>query len=415
MKQVAINYGKHLPSAVLANLKYGFPARRIKVIGVTGTDGKTTTTNMIYHILKSAGKKVSMISTINAVIADKPYSTGFHVTSPHPSMIQKFISESVKNGDEYMVLEITSHALDQFRAWGVPFEVGVITNITREHLDYHRTMSHYVATKSKLIQQSKCAVLNLDDENFSTLKSSAKGKIITFGFKKSSDLNPISMPLKLNMPGDYNMANALAAAAVARTVGVDDKSIQKAMSTFSFLSGRMEEIQDPKGILKKRGIKVVVDFAHTPNALEQALIALKKESKGRVISVFGAASERDTGKRPIMGQMSGKLADITVLTAEDPRFEDPKVIIDEIALGVMTVGGKLNDSLFKEPDRQKAIELALSMAKRGDIIGIFGKGHEETMNIKGVERPWSDKRAVLKALEGKEGTKGTKGTKGSKV
>src|SRR3990167_1156363 len=173
-----INYGKHLPKAILANIKYGFPGKKLKVIGVTGTDGKTTTVNMIYQILKDAGKKVSMISTINAVIGGYEYDTGFHVTSPEPAMIQKFLSQSVKNGDEFMVLEVTSHALDQFRVWGIPFEIGVITNITHEHLDYHKTFADYFRAKLKLVQNAKVAVVNQKIKESWEDKGS---KVITFG------------------------------------------------------------------------------------------------------------------------------------------------------------------------------------------------------------------------------------------
>ncbi|MDO8429362.1 MAG: Mur ligase family protein, partial [Candidatus Daviesbacteria bacterium] len=176
-----VNLGRHLPEAIFANFKYGFPAQKIKVIGVTGTDGKTTTTNMIYQILSSVGRKVSMISTINAQIGGKSYDTGFHVTSPKATDIQRFIKEAVKAGDEFMVLEVTSHALDQFRTWGINFEVGVITNITHEHLDYHKTFESYLNAKAKLIQGSKVAVLPADDPNFAKLTEKALGKVISFG------------------------------------------------------------------------------------------------------------------------------------------------------------------------------------------------------------------------------------------
>ena len=393
LSQKAINYGKHLPMAVLANVKHGFPGRKLKVIGVTGTDGKTTTVNMIYSILKDAGKKVSMVSTINAEVASKKYETGFHVTSPHPSMIQGFLAQSVKNKDDYFVLEITSHALDQFRTWGVPIEIGVVTNITREHLDYHKTMENYLKAKAKLIEHAKYAVLNKDDESFTKLSKMTEGKVVSVSLKNSADLNLKNFPVSLKIPGEYNYSNALQAAAVAQILGIDQKSITGSLNKFKNLAGRMEEIPN------KQGIKVVVDFAHTPNALENACKALKKQTNGRLIVVFGAASQRDAGKRPIMGQIAARFADITVLTSEDPRLEDPLRIIDEITAGMVAFGGKLNQTFYKEPDRKKAIEKALSLAKKGDVVGIFGKGHEKTMNIAGKEIPWSDQEAVQKALK----------------
>ena len=378
-----INYGKHLPKAILANIKYVFPAKKLKVIGVTGTDGKTTTVNMIYQILKDAGKKVSMISTINAVIGDYEYDTGFHVTSPEPAMIQKFLSQSVKNGDEFMVLEVTSHALDQFRVWGIPFEIGVITNITHEHLDYHKTFADYFRAKLKLVQNAKVAVVNQKIKESWEDKGS---KVITFGLD-NGDFNQKKMKLNLKIPGDYNIENALAALAVTESLGINRQIVKKSLEKFSVLSGRMEEIKNNKGI------KIVIDFAHTPNALENALKTLRLQTKEKLIAVFGAAGARDQGKRPLMGEISGRLADITILTDEDPRFEDRIKIIDEIAKGVS------DKKLYKEPDRGMAIELAIKIAKKGDVVGIFGKGHEKSMNYNGKELSWSDVQAVRKILK----------------
>lgn len=391
--QKLINYGKHLPTAVAANLKYGFPSRKMTVIGVTGTDGKTTTVNMIYKILKDSGKKVSMVSTINAVVGDKSYDTGFHVTTPSPMHLQKLIKQAKKANSEVLVLEVTSHALDQFRMWGVKFDIGVITNITHEHLDYHKTMENYVNAKAKLIKKVKVAVLNKADANFKKLSKKTSGKIISFGIKKDADVNLHNTPIKLKISGEYNRFNALAAAAVCLQLGVPKIQILKSLNNFGALEGRLEEVKNSKGI------KIMIDFAHTPNALEETLESLRKDTKGKLVSVFGAASERDTKKRPVMGGISAKIADITVLTSEDPRFEDPDKIIDEIERGALSHGAKPNKTLFREPDRQKAITLALSFVKRGDTVGIFGKGHEKSMNIKGKEIYWSDKEAVEKALK----------------
>src|SRR3989344_5457659 len=387
--QKIINNFWHLPNAVLANNKYGFPSRKIKIIGVTGTDGKTTTTNMIYRMLKDAGKKVSMVSTINAEIGGKTYDTGFHVTNPDPGMLQKFISQAVKAGDEYLVLEVTSHGLDQFRAWGVNFNIGVITNITHEHLDYHKTRENYFQAKSKLIKNVQVAVLNFDEKHFVRLSKITSCKVLSFGFNKKADFNPENFPLKLKIPGDYNILNALAAACVGEQLNIDKQTIKKTMESFSSLEGRMNEISN------KKGIKIIVDFAHTPNALEGALKALRGQTKGLLISVFGSAGARDTEKRGLMGEVSARLADITVITAEDPRGELDK-ISQQILEGSQKSGGKLGKNVFIEGDREKAIEFAINtLAKKGDTVGIFGKGHEKSMNIDGKsEKPWSDKEAV---------------------
>ncbi len=385
-----INYGKHLPEAILANTSSHFAGRKLRVIGVTGTDGKTTTVNMIYQILKDAGKKVSMVSTINAFIGNKSFDTGFHVTSPKSADIQKYLMASLKEGDEYMVLEVTSHALAQFRVWGIKFEVGIVTNITHEHLNYHGNFENYLKAKAKLIKNVKYAILNRDDPSFEKLAKSTLGKVLSFGMKKNADCNPYNLNLKLKLLGDYNIYNAEAAFLTGQILGLNEKQITKSLEEFDTLPGRMEEIPN------KLGIKIVVDFAHTPNALENALKSLKPKN-GRLISVFGCASERDIEKRPLMGGISAKYADLTILTDEDPRFENREKIIDEISAGFIGAGGE-KDNLCMEPDRQKAISLAINLAKKGDVVGIFGKGHEKSMNYKGIEKDWSDQRAVLNAL-----------------
>ncbi len=389
VSQQTVNNAYHLPKAVLANVLHGFPTKKLVVIGVTGTDGKTTTTNMIYQILKAAGKKVSMVSTINAVIAGKPYDTGFHVTSPESSKVQKLAKMAKQNGDQYLILEVTSHALDQHRFWGIKFDIGVITNITHEHLDYHKTFENYQKTKLSLLQNVKNAVVN---KKISLNK--IKGKIITFGLT-NGDFNQKDLKLNLKIPGDYNIENALAALAVAFILDVPKGLAQKTLENFESIPGRMEEVKNNKGI------KIIIDFAHTPNALESVLQALRSKSKGgRLISVFGAASERDVKKRPMMGEISAKLSNITILTDEDPRYEDKNKIIEEIAQGAIKAGAKEERTLFKQPDRQKAIEMALFLARKGDVVGIFGKGHEKSMNYKGVEKNWSDTEAVQRVLNG---------------
>jgi len=393
LPQWAINNFYHLPKAILANILYGFPFRKLKVIGVTGTDGKTTTVNMIYQILKQTGKKVSMISTINGVIAGKSYDTGFHVTSPDPLTVQKLAQEALNNGDEYLVLEVTSHALDQYRFWGIKFEVGVITNVTHEHLDYHGNFENYLKTKFRLTGDAKFAVLN---QGIGGVRAS---KVVTFGLE-NGDFNQKEIKLKLQIPGEYNIENALAALAVAYVLGIDKEQALRSLRNFKGLIGRMEEVKN------NRGIRIIIDFAHTPNGLEQALKALRtsrgpkdqQASPGRLIAVFGAASQRDILKRPMMGKISAKLADITILTDEDPRFESRNKIIEEIAAGAYSKGAKDMENLYKEPDRKKAIRLAISLSRAGDIIGIFGKGHERSMNYQGIERPWSDREAVEEAL-----------------
>lgn len=376
LSQQFINNFYHLPKAILANIWYGFPSQKLIVIGVTGTDGKTTTVNMIYQILKTAGKKVSMVSSVNA--------PGFHVSSPDPLTVQRFAKEALKHGDEYLVLEVTSHALDQYRFWGIKFEVAIITNITHDHLDYHKTFENYFQTKLRLIKSARFAIVNQGILGI-------QGKIITFGLDKG-DFNQKDIKLKLKVLGDYNVENALASLAVAFVLKIDRKIAQKALEDFAAVTGRMEDVKNSKGI------RIIIDFASTPHALEQALNTLKSQTKGRLISVFGSAAQRDVLKRPMMGEISGKLSDVTIITDEDPRFENGHKIIAEIAQGALRVGVKEGINLFKVSDRAEAIKLAISLAKKGDTVGVFGKGHEQSINYQGVEIPYSDREAVCKAL-----------------
>ncbi len=389
LSQNVINDFYHLPMAILANIVFGFPARGLTVIGVTGTDGKTTTVSMIYQILKTVGKKVSMVSTINAVVGEKSYDTGFHVTSPDSFMVQKFARQALRNGDEYLVLEVTSHALDQYRFWGIKFDVGVITNITHEHLDYHETFENYFKTKLKLIRGVKFAVINRAVRGFRDFG----GKIITFGLDKG-DINQKDLKLKLKILADYNIENALAALGVAFVLGIDKKVAQKALENFEGISGRMEEVSSP------RGIGIFIDFAHTPNGLEQALKTLRSRARPRrLIAVIGAEGERDEGKRAMMGEIAQRMADFVIVTAVDPRGQLEK-INRQIMEGAIKAGAKEGINFFIIDDRKKAIEFAIKkVAKKGDVLGIFGKGHETTLNLDGKkEISWSDRDAVEKAL-----------------
>lgn len=390
LPQKVINNFYHLPKAVSANIIYGSPARGLKIIGVTGTDGKTTTTNMIYQVLKAAGKKVSMVSTINAVIGGQTYETGFHVTSPDPFMLQKLIKKAKDNNDEYLVLEVTSHALDQYRFFGIKFDIGVITNITHEHLDYHKTFENYLQTKLGLTANSGTAIINQGIRGVRGIR----GKIITFGLEKG-DFNQKEIKLNLKIPGDYNIENALAALSVAFILKINKTIAKRALEQFRGILGRMEEIKNDKGI------KIIVDFAHTPNALEQALKALRKQTKGRLIAVFGSAGKRDVIKRELMGEVAGKLADLIVITAEDPRGE-LETINKQIIIGAENKGRVLGKDLFVEGDRSKAIGFAINeLAKKGDVVGIFGKGHEKSMNLDGKkEIPWSERETVELVLSG---------------
>lgn len=376
----------HLFVAVSSNILLHFPARKLILIGVTGTDGKTTTVSLIYHILKSSGKNVSMLSSVSARIGDKEYDTGFHVTTPATFALQKFLKNAVSKGSKYFILEVTSHALDQQRIWGIPFKIGVLTNITNEHLDYHKSFETYVRTKEKLLKMAEYAVVNRDDPSYKLLneaKSSKSDKSwITYGL---SDNFKVDSEVLL---GHFNKQNALAAVAVCKILGLEDSNIRNAIKTFKMPMGRFDYVYD-------KDFSVIIDFAHTPNAFDQLLSCLRKQTKGRIIHVFGSAGERDSKKRPVMGKISSNYADIIILTAEDPRKEDVNKIIEEIESGISN--NKVE--VAKIQDRSEAIKTAVGMAKASDLVLVTGKGHEKSMTFGKKDTPWDEYEAVKTALD----------------
>lgn len=391
----------HLYVAILANIRYLFPARNLTVIGITGTDGKTTTTSLVYHVLKTAGKQVSLISTVSAIIGGKSYDTGFHVTNPSSFPLQKFLNMAGKIGrkrdKKYLVLEVTSHGIDQNRIWGIPFAVAGLTNITHEHLDYHKTYDNYVATKTKLLSLATIAVINKDDSSYKKVKKylGTKHGVLTYG-KEKADFMPQNFPFKSKLIGEYNVYNCLLAIAICKQLGIVDEDIKKGIETFTPPIGRTEIVY-PTEDSRRSDFTIMIDFAHTPNAFEQLLSALRPGIKGRLIHVFGSAGQRDKTKRPLMGRASAKYADVIIMTSEDPRKEKVKNINAQIRSGIPD--SRLSQiQLFDIPDRQEAILKAVSLAQKGDYIVITGKAHESTMNYGHGEMPWSDHEAVKKSL-----------------
>ncbi len=380
----------HLLVAILANIWFGFPSRKLTVIGVTGTDGKTTTTTLIYEILKGAGFKTSLITSVHAVIAGKSYDTGFHVTTPSAWYIQKYLRTAVNHGDTHMALEVTSHGLSQLRVWGVRFAVGVITNVTHEHLDWHGTFENYLVTKLSLLARSRVAVINRDESDLYTraLPILVRKKYVTYGIRRDAVVTPKSYPFTTSLLGEFNRYNILASlAATCEALGVDKRTAIGRIASFQGVPGRME-------IVVTTPFKVIIDFAHTPHAIEVALAATRKiTKKGRIIQVFGSAGARDTTKRPIMGTMSAKHADVIVLTEEDYRRESVENIMDEIASGI-----PFSHEVYRYPNRQNAINYAISIAKPGDTVILTGKAHEKSLCRGKREYPWNEHTAVKIAL-----------------
>lgn len=399
----------HLFEAILANIIYGFPGRKMKIIGVTGTDGKTSTTHLIAHILKSASFRTSYISTVEANIIGKTSDTGFHVTTPSPFSLQRLVSKALSQGTEFLVLEITSHALDQYRNFGIDIDIAVITNISHEHLDYHKSMTEYMKTKAKILKKAKIAVLNRDDPSFTFLSKVYKGKKIMFSINDNALIKSISGINNKRLIGLYNKYNILASYSVAKILGIDSYNIIQAINSFPGIPGRLEKISN------KKGINIYIDFAHKINALDNVLNTLKNETKNKLIAVFGAAGLRDSTKRPLMGEVAGKTADYVVITAEDPRTEDVRKISDSIADGCLKMKMKLGNKnlksrhmvngnfkyFFKISDRQEAINFAIrKLSKKGDTVVFCGKGHEKSMCYGTTEYPWDEKAAINRALYG---------------
>ncbi len=416
----------HAPRALatLAAAFYGFPARKLTVIGVTGTDGKTTTSNFIFHILKAAGLRVGMISTVNAVIGEQTTDTGFHVTTPEAPDVQRYLAEMVEAGLTHVVLEATSHGLAQERMAACDFDISVVTNITHEHLDYHGSYAAYREAKGRLFSylgetnpksrgNIHLAVLNFDDQSYEYLKSLSQSPIrqLSYGLSPEADIHAegithipsglkfqisgadFSLDVESRLLGEYNVSNILAAVgATVVGLGVELDAAHAGIAALQGIPGRMEPIELGQNFL------AIVDFAHTPNALKRALQAARPMTKGRVIAVFGSAGLRDREKRRLMAEVSAELADLTVFTAEDPRTESLDDILAEMALGAESKGGIENDTFWRVPDRGDAIRFALSLAQLDDIVIACGKGHEQSMCFGETEYPWDDRTAMHAAL-----------------
>lgn len=427
-------YGKwrnfqHFANAIYQTIKYGYPARGLTVIGVTGTDGKTTTVHLIGSILEQAGIKTAMVSTVGGFFNGKMVDTGFHVTTPGPEFLQPFLLRVKNEGITHVVMEATSHGLDQHRVLGCNFKIGVLTNITHEHLDYHKTFERYRDTKAKLFRGVKIAVLYADDPSYDYIKkltnSHSQAKVFSYGIEKHFDLwadkitiKPLGMEfavhegdnshnIKTKLIGRYNILNILAAASACRGLGIAWDRITKTINEFSGVEGRMELIDEGQKFT------VIVDFAHTPAALENILKTLNEVKPGKdskIIVVFGAPGGRDPSKRKPMGEAAVEYADFVVLTTDDPRDENPNRIINEITRGIRD-NAMVWDGLAKWRnkgkwcirilDRGEAITFVIQkLAREGDIILLAGQGHQKAMPVGNKEIPWSDQEAARVALKG---------------
>ena len=417
---------------------HGFPSRKLVLIGVTGTDGKTTTASLIHSILLAASLKAGLISTVSAVIGDETLDTGFHITTPDAPEVQGYLARMAAAGLTHCVLEATSHGLAQRRVTGCDFDVAVVTNITHEHLDYHKTYENYRAAKALLFSGlsaaapkpgvEKTGVLNCDDSSYAYLSSVLKVKRIGYGLKSEADVRAqainhspghmqfravgagFDISVETVLVGEHNVSNCLAAiAATVMALGVSPDAAQRGIAALKGVPGRMERID------MGQPFTAIVDFAHTPNALRRALESARQmlttplapstslrsaqdARSGRVIAVFGSAGLRDIEKRRVMAETSAELADLTLLTAEDPRTESLDAILEMMAWGAKSKGGVEGQTFFRVPDRGEAIRLAVRLARPSDIVLACGKGHEQSMCFGTVEFPWDDRTAMRAAL-----------------
>lgn len=410
---------------------YGYPARQLIMIGVTGTDGKTTTTNLIHSILNAAGIKAGIISTVNAVIGERVLDTGLHTTTPDADAIQRYLREMVDAGMTHCVLEATSHGLAHHRVTGCEFDLAVVTNITHEHLDVHGSLEAYRAAKGLLFQSlasaadkglPKAAILNLDDSSYPYLREwieqSAAGApqrsaIYTYALCCPADCTAIDInyrpdaihftafgreaQIDITSPlvGEYNISNCLAAiAAAVKGLGVDPAHVRSGIAALKGIPGRMERIHEGQAYM------AIVDFAHTPNALDRAIAAARTMTDGRVIVAFGCAGLRDVEKRTLMGEVAGRAADKIIITAEDPRSESLDEIMAVTAEAVAAQGRTEGVDFWRVPDRGAALVFACSLARPGDVVLACGKGHEQSMCFGEIEYPWDDREALRAAIKG---------------
>ena len=400
--------------AKIISARFGNPARDLRVIAVTGTNGKTTTVNFLNEILKEAGYRTAMFSTANIEIAGEQTVNDTNSTTATVARLQKFFRDAKKADVEFALIEATSHALDQYKFEGVPIEMAIMTNLTQDHLDYHKTMENYAAVKAKLFEMNpNLVVLNADDEWFDYFNNfAAESQKITYGEGESADVkiekiklykkgseanlridNNVELEIATNLPGEFNIYNMTAAAAGAYLLGISLKDIQEGIANLEGVSGRFEYATP--GL----PFDTIVDYAHTPDALEKLLKSAKEISKNRTILVFGACGDRDREKRPIMGKIAQDLADRIIITDEENYTEDATQIRKEIISGISKKNDKLPANIQEIPDRKEAIRKALQIAGKGDIVLITGLGHEVYRVIDGEKTPWNDTQIVREIVQ----------------
>ncbi len=404
--QIRVKNVRQIIAKVCSNF-YHNPDKQLKIIGITGTNGKTTTSYILKSILHSANKSVGVIGTTAIYINDTFYPTT--LTTPDPKQLFHTFRQMVDAGVEYVAMEISAHAIDLYKVYGVDFEVGVFTNLTQDHLDYFKDMSTYAATKQKFLTKSYCknCVINVDDKYGRDYFHLCDTNKFTYAIMNPSDVFALNIKMDLEgscfivnlfddilncdiaLAGKFNVYNTLGAITCAKILGIDNRSIIKGIENITQVAGRFNvlDINAP--------FKVVVDYAHTPDGVENILKNIKALTKGKIVTVFGCGGNRDTTKRPIMGQIATKYSDTTIITSDNPRFENPYNIIEQIKQGV-----DIKKDVFVIENRKEAIIKALNSAFLNDVVVVLGKGYEDYQEINGIKYPFSDSQVVYDYIKG---------------
>lgn len=410
--------------AALADLActfYGHPAQHLCTIGVTGTDGKTTTCNLISTILDVAGKRNGLMTTANFKISGRTWENPTRQSTLEALDIQQFLRRLLDEGATHAVIESTSHGLELQRVRGCAFDIGVVTNITHEHLDFHKTIENYRRAKARLFEMldperdkglnvAPVAILNQDDVSYEILQPYCRVPILSYGIDTPAAVRAVDLRLGAEqtrfrailpdgeieivtrLVGRFNVSNCLAAIAATRSLGISPELIAEALATVQGVTGRMERIDEGQPF------SVIVDYAHTPDSLEKVLNILRPLTTGKLMAVFGSAGERDRQKRPIMGRIAAQLTDFFVITDEDPREEDRFTILEEIAQGARSVGKREGEDFLCIANRREAIAAAFARASKGDTVLLAGKGHEQSIIIGTTKTPWDDRRVAREQL-----------------
>jgi len=407
-------YG-HLGESIVMNIVTGFPARKLRIIGVTGTNGKTTTSFMIHRMLHEAGYTVGLLTTVASGLGDDITPQQEHITTAQSLKTLRRLKEFKNAGADWVVVETSSHSLAQFRVWGLKYEIGVLTNITPDHLDYHRTFERYVDAKRRLFKivnryGLKFGAVNADDPSADAFVNTVANHT-TYGIKKgdlrarklrinssgstySAEIGKKTYDITVNIPGEFNVYNSLAAVAVGRKIGLSKKQIEKGTAALEGVEGRMNRIN------AGQDFTVIIDFASTPDAFENLFKSVRPITKGKLIAVFGSAGRRDESKRAVQGKIAATYADTVILTEEDDRDVDGLQILEEIATGARSVGKKDEKNLFMIPNRENAIGFAMAQAThKHDVVVLLGKGHEKTIERANGENPWNEAEVATAAIE----------------